>query len=300
MVDISRYESILKDLTIPPRPQVVALLFEEMSRDVPDLNRISKTIASDLGLAGGVLKVANSPLMGLTRKATTVAQAVNLLGLRQASSIATGIAIRHAIGGSSSPAMEKFWSDTERVALISSYLARSEQEAQIGAHVARALRGLRADEAYTYALFHDCGIPLLLQRFPQYVKTLKDARESVDTPFWKVEEDQIGTHHGAVGYFLARSWGLPQELGHAILSHHDAKAMDADSGLAPASRNFIGVGHLAEFISSATYSGIDEAEWECFKEPILRHFGLDEEALVELVDEVETTTQRSAEDEETA
>lgn len=286
MIDISRYESLLKDFSIPPRPQVVTALFGEMSKDVPDLNRVSKVIASDPALAGGVLKVANSPLLGLSRKATTVAQAVKLLGLHQASAIATGIAIRHSLGGSAG--LEKFWNDSERVALIGSYLARSEITAEIGAHVAHALRGLRTDEAYTYALFHDCGIPILLQRFPQYVETLRYAEEVVDTPFWKVEEDEVGTHHGAVGYYLARSWGLPQDLCHAIFSHHETGSLDPQGGLSRASRNLIAVGHLAEYVYAASHRGRVEAQWGLFKQQVMGHFGLDEAGLIELVDAVES------------
>lgn len=294
MIDISCYESVLKDLSIPPRPQVVAALFEEMSRDTPDLNRVSKTIASDPGMAGGILKVANSPLLGLARKATTVAQAVNLLGLRQTSAIATGIAIRHSLGGNSSPAMEKFWNDTERVALIGSYLSRSEQEAAIGSHVARALRGLRTDEAYTYALFHNCGIPVLLQRFPRYLETLKKAT-TAGAAFRAVEETEVGTHHGAVGYYLARSWGLAQDLCDAIYSHHDINAMDDAGGLSRGSRNFVGVGILSEYVYGASHRGVVDAEWDIYREAVMRHFGLDDDGIVDLVDTVEAALNREAE-----
>ena len=159
--------------------------------------------------------------------------------------------------------------------------------AEIGAHVARALRGLRTDEAYTYALFHDCGIPILLRRFPKYLETLRHSGEVIDTPFWKIEEDAVGTHHGAVGYFLARSWGLPHELCHAIFSHHDADAMGEQGGLSRASRNLIAVGHLAEYVHDASHRGRVEGQWGQVKHQVMGHFGLDEAGLIELVDEVE-------------
>lgn len=290
-MDISQYESILKDMAIPPRPQVVTVLFEEMSRDVPDLGRISKTIASDPGLAGGILKAANSPLLGLKTKATSVSQAITLLGLRQASSIATGLAIRHSMGGRGA-AMESFWNDTERVALIVAFLGRQESEAEIGAYVAKILHGVRSDEAYTYILFHDCGIPLLFQRSPRYLDALRDARKTPDgKPLRQIEEEFVGTHHGAVGYYLARSWGLPRDMCHAIFSHHDASVFDGDGGASHTTLNLIGIGHLAEYVHGARRRGVVEEEWALFEEPVMRHFSLDEEALVELADAVEAAGQ---------
>lgn len=70
------------------------------------------------------------------------------------------------------------------------------------------------DEAYALGLFHDCGIPLMLKRFPNYMSVLEKAYANagpngrvVDT-----ENTHFNTNHAVVGYYTAKSWRLPEHL----------------------------------------------------------------------------------------
>jgi HD-like signal output (HDOD) protein len=267
-------QSFVKDLAIPPRPEIVSLLFEEMSRDEPDLRRITGRIAADVGLSAAMLKVANSPAIGLTRKARSIAQAVDVLGMRNVASIATGLAIRHALGaGDKSSDMLRFWDTAEKSAVIC-------------ARLARRLRGIPGDEAYTFGLFHDCGIPLLMRQHPRYKETLARANRSGDRSFCAIEEEDIGTHHGAVGYFLARSWQLSDVVCKAVLWHHDLEMFD-DPQMPDAVRNFIGIGHIAEHVQHLSMRSTVDIEWAKFEVSLRRHFALTEEDFLNLVDDAQ-------------
>ncbi len=270
-------QAFVKNLAIPPRPQVVSQLFEEMSRDEPDLRRVAKFISADVGIAGAMLKTVNSAAFGLTRKATSIAQAVDLLGMRNVSGIATGLAIRHSISGAANAVLDRFWDSAEKTAIIS-------------AHLARALREVPADEAYTLGLFHDCGIPLLMRQFPGYKETLARANRSVERSFTQTEEDDVGTHHAAVGYFLARSWQLSEPLSTAILRHHDIEAF-ADPSVPGTVRSFIGIIHLAEHIQHLMMRSTVDVEWVKFEPIVLRHFSLGEEDFINLVDGAQESLQ---------
>ena len=259
------------DLSIPPRPQAMLVLMEEMARDEPDLGRVTKAIQADPGLAGGMLKVVNSPAFGLAKKATTISQAVSFLGLRNIASISSGLALRHAAADPSNRAMERFWDTAENVALIC-------------AELARRLRGISPDEAYTFGLFHDCGIPLIMRRFPKYHETLARANLGQGNSFDKVEVAEVGTHHGAVGYFVARSWHLTDHLSKAILWHHDLEVFDDESSASDTVRNYVGIIHLAEHIHHLRMRSVDDAEWERFGERVLAHFALSNEDYLNLVD----------------
>lgn len=270
-MDLASYESVLRDLAIPPRPQVVTTLFEEMSKDSPNLNRITQAIAADVALSAGMLRAANSPLFGLSRKVSSIAQAVKVLGLKHVTNIATGLAIRFALsGGDKGKSFERFWDTAEKTALTCHYLAGR-------------LRGIAADEAYTYGLFHDCGIPVLMQRFPRYQDTLKRANESAGVAFTKVEEVETGTSHGILGYFLGRSWLLSEDMCQAILLHHEVRAFD-DSATPDAVRNLVGIGHLAEHIQHETMRSAEDLEWHKFESAVMAHFALTEEDFLNLVD----------------
>lgn len=268
------------DLTIPPRPQAMMVLMEEMSRADPDLKRVTRAIQADPGLAGAMLKVVNSPAFGLARKATSIAQAVGLLGLRNINAIASGLALRHAMQDPDNVSMERFWDTAEKVALIC-------------AELARRLRGIPTDEAYTLGLFHDCGIPLLMRRYPAYRETLARANRGEGASFAKLEEAEIDTHHGAVGYFVARSWHLPDALCQAILWHHDPEVFAPGDAVPDAVRAFVGILHFAEHIHHARMRSAEDVEWERFGPPVLAYFALGEDDYLNLTDMVQDALSES-------
>ena len=99
-----------------------------------------------------------------------------------------------------------------------------------------------------------------------------------------VEEADIGTHHGAVGYFLTRSWQLPNDFCRAILWHHDTEVF-TDGTVADAVRNFVGIVQLAEHVLNLLVYEMPTREWHRFEPLVLEHFGLADEDFLNLQDE---------------
>lgn len=276
-MNLENFESILRDIPIPPRPDALTRLFAEMSKDEPELGNIAKIVQADPAITAGVLQVANSPMLGLNRKVASISQALNMLGLKNVVNIATGIAIRQSLKGSGDGnAFQSFWDTAEQTALVCSYLATR-------------VRGIAPDVAFTFGLFHDCGIPLLLKRFPNYKETLKRARSQPELIITEVEETDTGTSHPVLGYFLAKSWGLPDDLNQAILLHHDLLAFN-DRNTAEQVRNLIGLVHLAEHAQSCLLGNGSDANWDMFETSILAHFGLTDEDLANLTDDIGEAT----------
>lgn len=274
MNELMLSQDLVRNLAIPPRPEIMNVLFEEMSRDEPDLGRIGAKIAADVGLAAAMLKVANSAMFGGRGRARSVPQAVSFLGLRNVSGIATGLVIRHTLGsGGKNPMLERFWDTAEKVALICAFLARE-------------LHGIPVDEAYTLGLFHDCGIALLMERFPGYRETLAHANNAPDRCFFSVEDAEVGTNHGAVGYFLARSWSLHDDLCNAIRWHHDTDLFD-DPDANDAVRSYVGLIHLAQHLQHLQMRTTVDHEWIKFERAVLDHFALTEEDFLNLIDRVQ-------------
>lgn len=257
-------------LRIPPRPEVVSVIQEEMRQEAPSLARIGRAIGADVGLAGALLRAVNSPAFGLARKVSSIPQAISLLGLRNAATLATALVLRGSLG--QPPAsMERFWDTAEKAALLC-------------AHLARRLKGIPPDEAYSIGLFHDCGIPILMKHFPNYKATLARANHAGDRLFGQVEDEEIGTNHSAVGYFLARSWDLSDTLCQAILWHHDLEVF-SDPAVPDAVRNHIGIIHLAEHIQHLAMRSAVDLEWTKFEMAVRDHFALTEEDFINLVDD---------------
>ncbi|MBI5923943.1 MAG: HDOD domain-containing protein [Betaproteobacteria bacterium] len=257
-------------LQIPPRPEVVTALMEEKTKEDPNFQRIAKLIAADVGLSAAMIKAVNSAAFGLDRKLASVPQALHLLGLKQVTSIATALVMRNLSGGKSTASLERFWDSAEKVALLC-------------ARIAKRLHGIAADEAYSYGLFHNCGIPLLLNHFPQYKEALIAANSSIEESFTACEEARVGTSHAAVGYFLTRSWNLPGDLCQAVLRHHETDVFElakhGDHML-----DFIAIGHLAEHVHHLSARNGEDTEWNKFEGAVLRHFGLSDEDYQDIVD----------------
>ena len=58
-------EEILKELKIPPAPDIILQLQQELRADNPSLEAIGEIIQKDAAISGLVLKTVNSPLFGL-------------------------------------------------------------------------------------------------------------------------------------------------------------------------------------------------------------------------------------------
>ena len=270
-MELANYESMLRDLAIPPRPEIVIVLCDEMRKESPDLQRVTRIIAADPGLSAGMLRSANSPFFGLSRKVSSVPMAVSVLGLKHVSNIAHSLALRQAFRNSEhAAAFETFWNEAEKTGMLCHFIARS-------------LRGVPPDEAYTYGLFHNCGVPLLIQRFPKYREAMASAGRDQGTSVAEVEERETGTSHAILGYFLARSWMLPDDLCQAILIHHDVAAF-REEATTDAVRNLVGIGHLAKHIQQRWLGNADDAVWGSVREAVLDHFGLTEEDVANLID----------------
>ena len=229
----------------------------------------------DVGLAAAVIRAVNSPAFGISRRISSVPQAISLLGFSNVATLVTALVLRHLAGGSPTVSLERFWDTAEKVALINSVLARR-------------LGGIAPDAAYSYGLFHDCGIALLMQRFPEYRNVLVDANMHLDTPFTEYEDQMLGTNHATVGYFLTRSWQMEETLSQAVLRHHDLRvfATDSDSDAAePLVQRMVALGHLAEHLHHEMQRAAPDPEWIKFGPLCLTELGLDDHDLLDLVED---------------
>lgn len=266
-------EKILRGLVIPPRPTVLLRLEELQKTPNPNFTLIAQSISEDLTLSAAVLKAINSPFYGLTNKIASVQQALQLLGLRNVSKIVRGMSLKHAIHAGNAEKMEMFWLQSTRVAHLSEYLARH-------------LHGIEADEAYTFGLFHNCGMPLMLGRFADYQKTIQQGESLSRADFIALENQRHKTSHNVVGYLLGRTWYLPEHINLAILNHHHYAIFDrAIDHHAQPIANLIALASLAEHIV-CTHSGLFEhTEWRQIEPLLLNHLGMIRTEYEDLSDE---------------
>lgn len=270
LVTQENIESILKGITIPSPPQIIADLQMEMAMPDPDLNEMADMISKDPGLAGGVLKTLNSPYYG-NRDILSISQAVMMLGMTTIANIVNTLYLRDNlyqhddVSDETLKSMAHFWDSATDVA----------RACRI---VAQRLRVNDPDMAYMLGLFHNAGIPLLMQRFPDYPETivqsyLLDGERIVD-----VENIRHKTNHAVVSFYAARSWKLPEILCRVIAEHHNVLEIFSDKDKTdPEEKSYLAIlklgEHLAGLSRTLGNNQIDE-EWKQVEEKVLDYVGL--------------------------
>jgi len=257
-------ERAVRDIGIPPRPAVLERISAEMNSEAPDPARLAQVFSADVSLSAGLMKTANSPFFGARGRARTVQQALIMLGMDIACRAATGMVLRNTFPKAAS--MERFWDASARIARISGWLAG---QLRLG-------NGLTQGDAYTFGLFRDCGIAVMLRKFPEYADTLRLANNSPERVFTDVELERHPSNHAVVGCLLARTWWLPEQSCLAIRHHHDVPAIAAgEIALPPATTLLIAVAQLAERLVQLESGLSHTCEWEKLGPLCLGMLGID-------------------------
>jgi HD-like signal output (HDOD) protein len=268
-------ERIVREVGIPPCPGILTAVVREMRRDEPDMRKLSELLGSDVALSATLLKTVNSPFYGLSTKAGTVQQALSILGLRAGVNLVTGLLLRQAFPVTSSALMEDFWERSMRLAAASAALAPR-------------LKCCNRDQAHTFALFRDCGLAVMIRKFPMYEDIVDYSAADPGQPITEVEGIRYDVNHARVGYTLARSWFLPETIGRAILHHHDlAQVSSGKIALPLESARLVALGLLAEHLCTLRAIRPPCPDWPMGEELVFDAFGLDETDVAALAVELE-------------
>src|SRR5690606_8056968 len=107
------FQTALRDNRIPPCPVVLERITQEMDNANPDFRQLTHIISSDVALAAGLVKLANSPYFGTQRRIASVSEALIMLGLDTASQAVACIALAEAFPNMR--AMERFWDASAQI-----------------------------------------------------------------------------------------------------------------------------------------------------------------------------------------
>lgn len=258
---------VLRGIQIPPQPQIMVDLSMEMAMPNFALSDLADIIVKDVGLSGRLLKLVNSSFFGLSNKIASIHQATNLLGLSSVTNLINAISIQDAMPNDDVEFMSKFWDSAMDIASAS-------------AQVAKSLNFVASDEAFALGLFHNCAIPLLMQKFDNYPQVI---RESYLAPAQNIsitnhENEVLGTNHSVVGYFVAKAWKLPERLGVVISLHHNAGPIFAEHSYPDRDvKNLLAVLKIAEHLCG-THQILGHCdrdyEFELFSQDLYEYLGI--------------------------
>ena len=192
-------------LEIPAQPEMLIAITREIKKENCNFDLVAELISADIGLAAEVLKTVNSPLFGLSQNILSIPQAAALLGFEKVVSIVRDVSLRSEL--SKGLDLDSFWYSASKLAACCAFLARENSI-------------VNPDEAYTFGLFHDAGIPILMQNYEDYKENTDSVSSFTDMKKTKCEEQSYKLNHAIVGYYLCDKWFLAEHVCKAVYYHH--------------------------------------------------------------------------------
>lgn len=203
---------------IPAFPPIVLRVLDLASNEEVDVRQLVELITADTALSAQLLRLANSPLFGMTARIDSVQHALVVLGLRRVHNLAmTAATSQYLRSALRIKELHRCWLHSLACALLNAELAR--------------LMSQPEDRAYTAGLLHDIGrLGLLVAHPEKYVELLRRVSSDGGDPL-ELERQEFGIDHCEAGEILAQRWGLPVEIQQAARWHHKAPGQEAGTDL---------------------------------------------------------------------
>lgn len=215
--------NIFRDLprlqSIPTLPAAHQRAVQILRDPEGSLEEVVDLISSDVGFTAQLLKLANSALFGLSAPASTILDAIRVVGTGRLEALITSAWAFRQLKEEKCRGFhpQEEWKHAVGVAEQARKLARDS-----GANFELA------ELAYTAGLLHDIGKIILAGNVSErYVEILKEAAKS-RLALWEIEENVLGYNHAALGGALLGLWGLPSPLLRSVAFHHQPDQAHGD------------------------------------------------------------------------
>ena len=254
-------------ISIPPQPAILLEIDKLINRPSNQITAIGNLINKDVALSAAIFKLVNSSFYKSSTQITSIQKAITILGLNQVANLIKGLLLRKAIGGNEI-AYEKFWERSNEIALLSAIIAKK----QISAC------NIAVEQAFMAGLFHECGVPILMQRFPEYGMAFR-LNHGSNWPDFYEEDKRFNTDHTVVGFLVTRHWNLPEFVCQAVRFHHDLLSVDH------AALTLVSILQMARHLHKKIHR-INDPEWLKLSEQVLEEIGVGKEGSVEFMEDV--------------
>jgi HD-like signal output (HDOD) protein len=254
-------KALLGDYALQSFPAAVMNVLSMLRDPHSETKDIADQIQMDPGMNIKILRLINSAAFGLVTKVSNIHHAVTILGRSRLESMLLTYAVSTTIPPElNCMEVSRFWLASARRACLSK-------------HVALHLHAATQAESFTAALLQDMAIPLISEgKSELYKDLLKRWHSEREADIDVMERELLGYDHPAIGALVAKEWGLPGYLVHALAGHHDlseqssaepavrlvslVRYFDEDDGterlLKTAEKDFgIGMNMMEEMISKA-------------------------------------------------
>ena len=200
-------------LRLPPFPQVAIRVLQLATNENVPLHQLCELISSDQAFAIEVLTDANSAFYSPRYPASSILQAVAVVGANTLHGMCVTVGVRTYLGKTMShPSMKMFWHHNLACAMIAQRIA--------GAGF------LDKDIAYTAGILHDIGRVGLAVIQPKEYGSLLAQHEGQPVSILESERELFGWDHCEAGQQLTETWNLGPEFRAVVAEHHCARCAD--------------------------------------------------------------------------
>lgn len=250
-------ELVARGIKLPAQPRVLIELQKKLESDDYSMKELSKIISADPGISAMLFKAVRSPVFSGGKNLNSIEQVLMVIGIKQTCNIVQAISLASSLSDASRKSFEKFWIRSQEVAQIAALIAADRV----------SVCNIFPDQAYMAGIFHDCGVPVLMLRFPDYCSRL-----NLDTGWPNIsEEDELfGVDHCSIGYLVARHWQLPDFICQTILHHHEITMPHEERG---AVRTLVAILELAIHIYHVI-NRVEHKHWRKIREEVLAELGI--------------------------
>ncbi len=256
-------------IKIPPQPQVLVELRKRLESDDYTVRGLARIIGQDPGLSALLFKAVRSPVFRRNKKVENLEQVLMIIGVKQTFNLVQAAALSSTLTRKSRKVFDIFWTRSNEIAKLAAIIAADRV----------TVCNVFPDQAYMAGIFHECGVPVLMQRFPKYCAAL-NLEDACCWPDLAEEDEKFNLDHCSVGYLVARHWNLPEFICAAIRYHHELPTDEFG-----ASRTLVATLQLAIHFFNRLNRAPDRL-WEGIGREVLDELGLSAENLEDYYEEI--------------
>ena len=188
---------------LPTVPGIVAKIARMVENPETSAAEVGRLISQDQVLSAKVLRMANSAFFGMSRKISSISQALVILGFE----VVKGLVLTSSVFDMIQKSMAGLWEHSIGCAAAS------------GA-VATLLGRADAEEILVAGLLHDLGKVVLALNLPDEMSLVRDKVASGNVLFYEAENAVLDFDHCELGQWLAEHWNLPESLAEPMRLHN--------------------------------------------------------------------------------
>lgn len=242
--------------SLPALPLIAQKLLALKTDTDEGQKQLLRLIEQDPQILAKIIGLANSPILGSSRKISSISEAAIVLGINRIKSVALGIATLSLTTGSSASNlnMQDLWMHNLGIAFA--MLA-------IGRAMPRQVRPAD-DYVFLAGMLHDIGYIALAHLDPQRSNELHTYQAATPRrPVLEIEKALLDITHDELGAELARYWNLPSEIISVIRYHHTPDAPDAPKDQPLIRMVYVAEKMLPSFgMGEHVDPGIHDSDWE--------------------------------------